>query len=239
MALTPRNPMLRYLLCNLCLLLLFGGCKAMHHFQYCYALIVPTSGFSGVIEDAWGQVCLVLAEEVGLVHLAITNKGPQTLTIVWAQSYYLDPFGRRRQALQTGGQEIFRAPGWFIADTRLEPGAELRVTVRPGGLPVSRPPQVGRPRSAVDPRLPSDDDIYGTAHASGQFTVNPFTALRYESGEVVVAGTPTAFLPTAGDSAALGESYKDREFRFILTLRHGQDLTPYTFTFRITDVEVR
>jgi hypothetical protein len=56
---------------------------------------------------------------------------------------------------------------------------------------------------------------------------------------MVLSGAPPPFVPPAGDTVELGQAYKEREFRFVLTLRHSDGITPYTFTFRITDVQVR
>jgi hypothetical protein len=216
-----------------------SGCRAAHRFAYQYALVAPTSGTEGVIEDDQARVRVVPTADVGVVHLAVANKSPLPIVIVWSQSYYIDPLGHRRHALQTGGQQVIRSPGWFAEDMRITAGGEIRVTVRPGGLPVERPVRSGQGRNPVDPRLPPEEDAYGTAQVGGQFTLNPFTASRYEGGTMVLSGAPPPFVPPAGDTVELGQAYKEREFRFVLTLRHSDGITPYTFTFRITDVQVR
>ena len=45
--------------------------------------------------------------------------------------------------------------------------------------------------------------------------------------------------PPAAIRPPLGQAYKGREFRFILALQFDAGVTPYTFTFRITNVEVQ
>lgn len=220
-------------------LLALSGCQAAHRFEYDYALIAPTSGTEGVIEDDQARVRVVPTDEVGVVHLAVANKSPLPIVIVWSQSYYIDPLGYRRHALQTGGQQIIRSPGWFAEDMRIAAGGEVRITVRPGGLPVEQPVSGGRVRNRVDPRLPPEEDAYGTAQVGGQFTLNPFTASRYQGGTVVLSGAPPPFVPPTGESVEIGQAYKERDFRFVLTLRHSDGMVPYTFMFRITDVQVR
>jgi hypothetical protein len=68
---------------------------------------------------------------------------------------------------------------------------------------------------------------------------NPFSVSRTASGQVAVSGAPQPLLPTTGKTRAVGEGYQGREFRFILALRLGTEVTPYPFTFRITEVEVQ
>jgi hypothetical protein len=227
------------LLWSILFLLALSGCQAAHRFEYDYALIAPISGTEGVIEDDQARVRVVPTDEVGVVHLAVANKSPLPIVIVWSQSYYIDPLGYRRHALQTGGQQIIRSPGWFAEDMRIAAGGEVRITVRPGGLPVERPVRGSQGRNPVDPRLPPEEDAYGTAQVGGQFTLNPFTASRYQGGTVVLSGAPPPFVPSTGDSVEIGQAYKERDFRFVLTLRHSDGMVPYTFMFRITDVQVR
>ena len=70
-------------------------------------------------------------------------------------------------------------------------------------------------------------------------SANPFIVSRSTGGEVAVSTTPQPLLPTGGNTPTLGQAYKGREFRFILALQFEAGVTPYTFTFRITDVEVQ
>lgn len=56
---------------------------------------------------------------------------------------------------------------------------------------------------------------------------------------MAVSTAPQPLLPTRGNTPTLGQSYKGQEFRFILVLQFDAGVTPYTFTFRITNVEVQ
>jgi hypothetical protein len=70
-------------------------------------------------------------------------------------------------------------------------------------------------------------------------SVNPFTVSRSTAGEVTVSTAPQPLLPTSGNTPTLGQAYRGREFRFVLALLLDTAITSYTFTFRITDVEVQ
>ena len=70
-------------------------------------------------------------------------------------------------------------------------------------------------------------------------SLNPFTVSRSTAGEVTVSSAPQPLLPTAGNTPALGQAYKGREFRFVLALLLETGLSSYTFTFQITDVTVQ
>jgi hypothetical protein len=139
------------------------------------------------------------------MRLAVVNKGAQAIAIVWEQTEYEDPFGRRRPATETGMQWFFRTREWFAEDTPISPGQTFEARLQAG------------------------------AHQ----TYNPFTVSRSASGDVAVSTSPTPLLPTGGNTRTVGQAYQGREFRFILALRHGTDVTLYPFTFRITDVEVQ
>ena len=75
--------------------------------------------------------------------------------------------------------------------------------------------------------------------ASDRLTANPFTITRSTGGEVNVSTSPQPLLPASGNTPSLGQSYKNRDFRFIVALRFDGRVVPYAFTFRITDVEVQ
>jgi len=70
-------------------------------------------------------------------------------------------------------------------------------------------------------------------------SLNPFMVSRSTAGEVTVSTAPQPLLPASGNTPTLGQAYRGREFRFVLALLFDTGITPYTFTFRITDVEVR
>jgi hypothetical protein len=189
-----------------CLLVLLGlsGCSAAYHFQYRYTMISPPGGTGGV-EDAQVRIQLTPAPEAGVLHLTVANKSSQPIAIVWAQTYYIDPFGRRRQVAETGTHWFFRLREWFADDTRIAPRETLRLQVHPGG----------------------------------HQTYNPFTISRTAAGNVTLSTSPPPLFPTSGNTPSTGKRYQNREFRFILALRIGTNVTRYPFTFRITDVDVQ
>ena len=69
-------------------------------------------------------------------------------------------------------------------------------------------------------------------------SANPFIVSRSAEGNVAVSTAPQPLLPTGGKTPTIGQAYQGREFRFILALQLDAGVTPYTFTFRITNVEV-
>jgi hypothetical protein len=70
-------------------------------------------------------------------------------------------------------------------------------------------------------------------------SANPFIVSRSTGGAVAVSTTPQPLLPTGGNTPTLGQAYKGQAFRFILALQFDASVTPYPFTFRITNVEVQ
>jgi hypothetical protein len=180
-----------------------SGCSTAYHFRYHYTQIAPPGGNSG-IEDDRVRIQLSPVPASGLMQLAITNKSPQPIVIVWEDTYYLDPFGRRQPATESGLQ-WFRPSQWFTEATRIAPGDALRLQV----------------------------------HAGERQYYNPFSVSRTAGGSVTVSSASQPLLPTSGRTRAVCQGYQGREFQFVLALRLGTDITPYTFTFRITDVEVQ
>jgi hypothetical protein len=196
--------MIRPYLCGPILLLSLSACTATYHFRYHYTLVAPPGGTGG-LEDDQVRIQLSPAPESGIMQLAVVNKGTQAIAIVWEQTHYVDPFGRRRPATETGIQWFFRLREWVTDDTSIDPGQTFRTRVQAGG----------------------------------HQTYNPFTVSRSASGEVTTSPAATPLLPTGGNARAVGQAYQGREFRFILALRLGSDVTLYPFTFRITDVEIQ
>ena len=88
-------------------------------------------------------------------------------------------------------------------------------------------------------RLPYDPEFQPSGRPTERVSLNPFTVSRSSSGEVAVSSAPQPLLPTSANTPTLGQAYKGREFRFILALQLDAGVTPYTFTFRITNVEVQ
>lgn len=216
-----------------------SGCTAAYRFQYEYAMVAPSEQGEG-IEDAHVRIRMAPTAEAGVLQLAVLNKSVQPVAVVWAQTHYVDPLGRPRPVLEAGAQGLIRSPGWFVADSKIEPGTEIITTVRPGG---TAGPRLARPsRSAVnnvDPRVPAEEEFDTTARLQGHPAYNPFTVSRYAGGDVVVSSAPLPFLPTSGDTPTLGEAYKGREFRFILALRQDNRIITYPFIFRITSVAAK
>ena len=108
----------------------------------------------------------------------------------------------------------------------IAPGATWRGTVQPGGVPTTRP-------------LPTEIDQGSLSPVDRQLVLNPLTVTLYKGGEMVLGSPAPSFLPNAGNAPALAEAYKGQEFHLVLGLQTGHDISPYRFTFVITDVRVR
>lgn len=177
------------------------GCAPAYRFRYHYTMISPPGGTDG-IEDDLVRIGLVPEPKTGIVRLTVVNKTPQPMAVVWEQTRFVDPDGRRRPATPVGAQWHFRPP----EETPIAPRGSMQTRVQAG---------------------------------TQQRTYNPFTVTRSESGAIAVSTAPRALLPSAGKTSAVGRRYQGREFQVVLALRHGQEMTRYPFTFRITEVEVR
>jgi len=201
-------------------------------------MVTPDSG-SGSIENDRVRVQVTPTPEVGVLQLAVMNKSTQPITIVWTQTHYVDPLGQAHPAMDAAASGLFGPSGWPRGGTRLVQGEAFQATVRPGGFrtqrPVSLSPYAGQP----DMRLPYDPEFQPSGRPPERVSLNPFTVSRSSDGEVTVSTKPQPLLPTSSNTPALGQAYKGREFRFILALQLDAGVTPYTFTFRITDVEVQ
>ena len=136
------DPIGRWWLCCLLIVLSLSGCGAAYHFRYHYALISPSDGMEGIEDD---QVRIQLSPDPagGIMDLTLTNKSAQPLAIAWDRTHYIDSFGRRRQATETGLRWFFR----FTDETHLAPGAVLRTRVQPGGPQTYNPFTVSRAAS--------------------------------------------------------------------------------------------
>ncbi len=121
-----------YLIWYLPVLFSLSGCGAAYHFQYHYTMISPPGGAEGVEND---QVRIQLIPEptTGIMRLSVMNKSLQPVDIVWEQTHYIDPFGRRRPATETGIQWFLRPHEWVADNTRISPGKTLQIRVHPGG----------------------------------------------------------------------------------------------------------
>jgi hypothetical protein len=199
-----RHAVMRSCLWGCFILLSLSACGSTYHFRYQYALIAPSGSAEGVETDQV-RIQLSPAPDSGIMQLAIVNKSTQAIAVVWDQTHYVDPLGRRRPATETGMQWFFRPREWFADDTRIDPGHTFHARVQAG-----------------------EHQMY-----------NPFTLSRSASGDVAVSTAAAPLLPTGANARTVGQAYQGREFRFVLALRLGTDVTLYPFTFRITNVEVQ
>jgi hypothetical protein len=199
-----RYPVCIRLLACVLLLLSISACSSAYRFRYDYIMVDPPGGNEGM-EDEHVRISLTPVARKGILHLVVVNKTSRPIRIVWEQTHYLDPRGRRREASETGIGWFFRPQEWLQGGTPVAPGGEFRAQVQAG------------------------------EHQ----TYNPLTVSRQASGEVTFSTSPRSLLPETGNTPAVGTSYQGQEFRFILALRIGPDITHYPFTFRITAVDVQ
>ncbi len=215
-----------------------SGCSAPYQFRYHYTLIAPADGTDG-IDDERVRVRVNPSPDVGVLQLTVINKSLQPVTIEWEQTRYIDPLGHSRATLDAGAGGFFKPQGWPAGGTRIVPGEAFQTTIRPAGLRTARVQSLSPYAGQPDFRVPPSEEFRAPPRASGSSTANPFTISRSTGGEVSVSTTPQPLLPTSGNTPSLGQAYKDRDFRFILALRFETRVVPYTFTFRITNVEVQ
>ncbi|MGE3536217.1 MAG: hypothetical protein AB7N91_02125 [Candidatus Tectimicrobiota bacterium] len=219
-------------------LLLCSGCSAPYHFRYQSTLVAPADG-SDSIEDERVRVRVTPTTETGVLQLTVINKTLQPLTIVWSQTYYVDPLGRQRPTLDASTPGIFGPQPWPTSGTRVVPGDALQTMVRPAGLRTARVQSLSPYAGQLDMHVPPSPEARTPPQASDRLTATPLT-LTWAKGEGAHLSTsPQPLLPASGSTPSLGQAYKDREFRFVLGLRFETRVVPYTFTFRITDVEVQ
>lgn len=224
---------------SLLLGLSLSGCSAAYHFRYQYAMVPSPGGTSEGINTERVRIRLVPTEEIGVLQLTVLNLGPQPLTIVWSRTQYIDPLGQARPVVDASATGLFSPPSWPAEGTRIVPSEAFQGLVRPGGLRTTRPLRVSSTAGQPDLRVPPDPMYQATGRPSEGASLNPFTVSRSSGGEVATSVTPQPLLPTGGNSPALGQAYKGREFRFVLTLLSEAGVKAYPFTFRITDVDVQ
>ncbi len=215
-----------------------SACNTPYHFRYHYTP-VAAEGSSADIDNERLRVRVIPTDEVGVLQLTVMNKSAQPLTIVWTRTQYIDPLGHVRPAIDAGPSGLFGPPAWPAGGTLIVPGAAFQAAIRPGGFRATRAPSLSPYAGQPDPRLPPDPEFQPTGRATDRGSLNPFTVSRSTAGEVTVSTAPQPLLPTSGNTPTLGQAYKGREFRFVLALHLDAGITPYTFTFRITDVEVQ
>lgn len=207
---------------------LIGGCSAPHRYHYDYALKASGGGSQGVIENDRVRVQAAPTGTLGVVQLAVTNKGLEPVAVAWRETYFVNPHGHRHQAVNPR-QGIIRAPDASMRDGAIAPGATWRGMVQPGGAPAARPLQ------SEPSRYPQGD----LSPVDRQLVLNPLTVTLHEGGDVVLASPASSFLPNAGNDPETAAAYKGQEFHLVLGLQSGGDITPYRFAFVITDVRLR
>ena len=217
---------------------LLSGCSAAHQYHYDYALQASGERAGGVVENDQVRVQAVPTAALGVVQVAVINKGLEAVAVAWRESYFVNPHGHRHQAVNTD-QAVIRAPDASMREGAIAPGATWRAIVQPGGAPTSRLPQTEPSRYQADQHSPTEVDQGGLSPVDRQLVLNPLTVTVYEGGEMVLGSPASSFLPNAGNTPELAQAYKGQEFHLVLGLQTGGDVTPYRFTFVITDVRVR
>lgn len=215
-----------------------SACSTAYHFRYHYTPVVA-EGSSADIDNERLRVRVIPTDEVGVLQLTVMNKSVQPLTIVWTRTQYVDPLGHLRPVIHAGPSGLFGPPTWPAGGSLVVPGETFQATIRPGGFRAARAQSLSPYAGQPDPRLPPDPEFQPTGRATDRVSLNPFTVARSTAGEVTVSTAPQSLLPTSGNTPTLGQAYKGREFRFVLALLLDAGITPYTFTFRITEVEVQ
>jgi hypothetical protein len=215
-----------------------GGCSPTYHFRYEYSMVAPDGSNEG-FENEHVRVRVTPTAEPGVLQLMVLNKSAQPITIIWTQTRYVDPLGQVHPAINAGVSGLFGTPGWPASGTRLMPSETFQVTLRPGGFRTARQPSLSPYAGQPDLRLPPDPEFQTSGRPMERASANPFIVSRSTEGRVAVSTAPQPLLPTGGNSPSLGQAYQGREFRFILALQLDAGVTSYTFTFRITNVEVQ
>ena len=116
-----------------CILLLIGlsACGRAYSFRYSYELVAPQPAGQAV-EDDRVRISLTPYSGDGVLRLTVLNKSTQRLVILWEQTHYINPRGRRKDASETGTSWFFRSSDWFSTGTPIAPGGIFRATVQPG-----------------------------------------------------------------------------------------------------------
>lgn len=107
------------------------ACSSPYRFQYRYTMIEPPGGSEGV-EDDRVRIRLMPIPKQGILDLALSNKSTLPIAIVWDQTYFFDPFGRRQQASEAGASWFFRPMTWFSDEVAVAPGQAFRTRVQAG-----------------------------------------------------------------------------------------------------------
>jgi len=138
----------RILLLGLVLLASTMACSSAYRFQYHYIMVDPPGGSEG-LEDDRVRTRLDAVADRGLLDLAITNKSPQSITILWEQTHFIDPFDRRQNASETGAAWFFRPREWVSDGSRIPPGGTFQAHVHAGSQQTYNPFTISRQASGA------------------------------------------------------------------------------------------
>ncbi len=116
---------------GLAVLLSMIACSSPYRFQYRYTMVEPPGGSEG-IEDDRVRIRLNPIPDQGILDLALSNKSTQPIAIVWNQTHFVDPFGRRQQATEAGVNWFFKPMNWFSDQVAVAPGDNFRTRVQAG-----------------------------------------------------------------------------------------------------------
>ncbi len=125
-----------------------AGCSRAYRFQYQYVMTNPPGGSEGVEEEGVRVLVTPVANK-GLLDLAITNKRIEPISIVWEETHFIDPFGKRQLADEAGVSWFVRPQSWIADGASVQPGRELRIRVHAGARQSYNPLTVSRQASGI------------------------------------------------------------------------------------------
>jgi len=159
------------------MLLDLAGCSSAYRFQYYYVMTDPPGGSEGM-QDENVRILIDPVPNKGLLDLVVMNKRTEPISIVWEQTYFVDPFGKRQQADEAGAGWFFRPQSWSFAGDQIAPGREFRARIHAGSRQTYNPLTVSRqvggavhvstsPRSLLP--LSGDSSAVGEAYQGREF----------------------------------------------------------------------
>lgn len=125
-----------------------AGCSQAYRFQYHYVMTDPPGGSEGV-QDESVRILVTPVAKKGLLDLAITNKRIDPISIVWEQTHFIDPFGKRQLADEAGVSWFFRPQSWVADGATVDPGREFQVRVHSGSRQTYNPFTISRQESGA------------------------------------------------------------------------------------------
>ncbi len=128
-----------------CVLMLIGltACRQAYRFQYHYVMTDPPGDSKGR-ENARVRIHVTPVANKGILQLDVTNKSTQPIAIVWEQTHFIDPHGRRQDASETGTAWFFRPAAWLRDQTAIAPGGTFRARIQAGAHQSYNPVTVSR-----------------------------------------------------------------------------------------------